>query len=112
MATKLGDIFLRAPAQLALAEARLETGDTSGALSVVNDALPGLANLPESRWRALTLAARADRDRAREHAAAAKQQLDAIASQWGQEAFELYIKRPDLQQILWRVSREFPANYK
>jgi tetratricopeptide (TPR) repeat protein len=111
-AAKLGDVFLQVPAQLALAEAHLESGDPSGALSVVNDALPGLVNLPDSRWRALILAARADRDRAREHAAAAKQQLDAIASQWGEAAFALYIKRPDLQQVLWRVSRIFPANYK
>jgi tetratricopeptide (TPR) repeat protein len=107
MAAKLGDLSLQIPAQLALAEARLESGDTAGALSLVNEALPGLESLPDSRWRALILAARADHGSSREHAAAAKQQLDTIASQWGEGAFGLYIKRPDLQKMVRFLTR-FP----
>ena len=112
MAAKLGDFSIQVPSRLAVAEARLENGDADGALSGIHDILPALASLPDSRWRALALAARAAGPKARDYAAAAKQQLDAITSQWGPSAFDLYIKRPDSQKLLRRISHLFPGDHK
>lgn len=99
---KLGDISLRLDAQVLLAEARLESGDSTGALDIIHQTEPLVEKLPLSRWRVLALAARADSTRAREYAQAAKQQLDTIALEWGAPAFQTYLARPDVQ-ILWRT---------
>ena len=112
MSAKLGDISIRVPAELALAEARLDSGDARGALLSIRSAEPMLASFPESRWRAMALAARADGTQAVRYAAEAKKQLDAIAGEWGAQPFAQYMTRPDVE-MLWRpLSRLFPANHK
>jgi tetratricopeptide (TPR) repeat protein len=99
---RLADISLRLGAQLAFAEARLESGDPAGALAMIHETEPLVANLPLSHWHVLALAARADRARAQEYAKAAKQQLESVAREWGTETFQVYLARPDVQ-ALWRT---------
>jgi tetratricopeptide (TPR) repeat protein len=91
---------------LAVAEARLETGDHRGVLSVVQAAASQLGKLPDSNWRAMAMESAAskalgDKDTAKRTALAAQERLDAIAIQWGSAAFQLYHARPDLQRF-WR----------
>ena len=93
--------------RLALLEALLATRDSVGALGVFHDMEPALGAQPESRWRALALLARSDRqyaDRAKE----ALGQLDAL---WGHDARQLYLKRPDVKQ-LWPLLPSNSANRK
>ena len=105
MAEKSGSLESLRVAQLAAAEGRLETGDAAGSLELIRKMEPSLAKLPLSHWQALALAARSDPVHGRQDAAAAKQQLDEIASQWGAAVFQLYIARPDLAAMLRTISR-------
>jgi tetratricopeptide (TPR) repeat protein len=91
---------------LAVAEARLETGDCRAALAAVQAAENQLTGLPDSNWRAKVLEARAsealgDRGAARREALVAQAQLQEIQRQWGESVFQSYHARPDLQR-LWR----------
>jgi tetratricopeptide (TPR) repeat protein len=106
MAAAAPDVSVLLASTLAVAEARLETGDWKGVLSAVEAVDARLASLPDSNWRARVLEARAsealrDRDTAKKFALAAQRQLEGIARQWGERAFQLYHARPDLQRF-WR----------
>jgi serine/threonine protein kinase len=81
--------------RLALMEALLAMHDVAGALGVFHDVEPALAAYPESRWRALALMARSDR----QFAARADEALGQLDSLWGHQALLVYRKRPDIQQI-------------
>jgi hypothetical protein len=107
-AAKFNDVTTLVSARLALLQARLETGDRAGALSVFHEAEPALAGHPESRWRALALMARADR----QYASSARQALDAIARQWGDAAFRLYLARPDMQKLSLPLTQSISASQK
>lgn len=93
------DVSLRVAARLTLAQARLDDKDPAAALAVIRDAEPLIEKLPLSHWQMLALEARADIGKAREHAEAAKRQLDAIAVAWGDPAFRTYLARPDIQAL-------------
>lgn len=91
---------------LAVAEARLETGDSKGVFAALRPLESRLSQLPDSDWQAKSFEARAseslgDRDAARQAALAAQAQLDAIERRWGEPAFQAYRARPDLLR-LWR----------
>ena len=105
MAEKSGDLGALRAAQIAAAEARLDAGDAAGSLELIQKMEPMVAALPLSHWRTMALGARADRMKGRQYAAAAKQQLDEIAHQWGATAFQLYVTRPDISELLRTVSR-------
>lgn len=107
LARMIGDRSVQIPAQLTLAEAYLEGGDTSDALTILREVIPSVTDLPDSRWRTLALAAQVDRAKARAYATSARQQLDAIAMQWGSATFALYIRRQDSQRLLRPLSRQF-----
>jgi len=94
-AEKLGNVAALLTARLALAQVRLETGDAPGALSLLEQAQPELAGRPESRWRALALKSRADP----QSAAPARQALDELHRLWGDDAFQRYLSRPDVQKL-------------
>jgi hypothetical protein len=102
---------------LAVAEARLETGDWKGVLAAVQPAEGRLSKLPDSNWQAKALEARAsealgDRNSAMAFALAAQKQLEVMERQWGGPAFQSYHGRPDLQR-LWRpLLRTVSANAK
>jgi tetratricopeptide (TPR) repeat protein len=105
MAEKGGDVGALRAAQMAAAEARLDTGDAAASLALIRKMEPVVAALPLSHWRVLALAARADRVNGRQYAVAAKQQLDEIAHQWGATAFQLYVARPDISELVRTISR-------
>jgi tetratricopeptide (TPR) repeat protein len=106
IAAAMPDVSVLLASTLAVAEARLETGDWKGVLAAVQPAEDRLSKLPDSNWQAKALEARAsealrDRDGARQFALAAQRQLEVIERQWGGRAFQSYHARPDLQR-LWR----------
>ena len=90
--------------QLALAEARLEAGDTKGCADVILQAQQISARLHEGEreWRAWLLAARANQrlgnlDAMRQQLSSAQSLLNALREKWGDEAFSGYMSRPDIQ---------------
>ena len=92
---KQGSVAALLTARLAVAQARLDTGDAAGALSLLEQAQPELAGRPESRWRALALKSRVDP----QSAEPARQSLDALRHLWGEDAFQHYLSRPDIQKL-------------
>jgi tetratricopeptide (TPR) repeat protein/tRNA A-37 threonylcarbamoyl transferase component Bud32 len=95
---------LMAEAQLALAEARLQAGDAPGAADAAERAQILFAQLgrAEAEWRAWLASARARlRSGDPSAASAAAERADALLSSlrqlWGDEAFEGYLQRPDVQ---------------
>ena len=91
-------------AQLALAEALLETGDAGRALETALQAQASFARLgqQDSEWRALLVAASAsrsagDRAKVQEYAARAAAVLLALQQRWGAATYEKYNQRPDVQ---------------
>ncbi|MFN2596085.1 MAG: tetratricopeptide repeat protein [Pyrinomonadaceae bacterium] len=102
----IGDSSLYADALLAYAEALLASGDAQGAQTKALDAEGSFekGGQRESAWRAWLVAAqaaaRANRqDAAREYAARAASALDDLHRAWGDEAFNTYQARRDVQ--LW-----------
>jgi hypothetical protein len=101
------DQKLRINALLALAEAKFEIADFSGALKTAEQAqtLSGRASQQESQWRAHFIAARAsermkDHRTAREHLLQVKSLLSSLRQKWGSEPFNRYLGRPDIQLYL------------
>jgi tetratricopeptide (TPR) repeat protein len=99
-ASKSDDVSALLSARLALAEARLENGDRTGAATLLQTTEPTLAGHPESRWRAFALLARIDRKRV----VTARQALDDLKTQWGDAAFAQYQTRNDVRKLLRPLS--------
>lgn len=109
LAQLTGDPRLVAYAKLALAEAQLEGGDAGSAL---NNALSaqesfGRSGHLDSHWRALLIAALAERrmgehGRAGEYARHATAVLSELSRRWG-DAFGGYANRPDVQSYRGRL---------
>ena len=91
-------------AQLALAEVMLAGKDPAAALQTALEAqkIFGQSGQKDSEWRALLIAARAsdltgDKSTAQDYASRAEQACSALQQKWGAEAYESYLKRPDIQ---------------
>ena len=104
MAQTLKSQPLSTSAQLALAEVMLLSKDTSAALQTANDAqkIFGQTGQKDSEWRALLIAARAsdlagDKSTARAYASRADAACNALQQVWGVEAYQTYLRRPDIQ---------------
>ena len=104
MANQTGNPRLKAEARLALAEARLEIEDPQGADSVAAEAQQLFARLerPEGEWRAWLMTARAnlhigDRSAASTSAARADSLRSSLRQLWGDNPFEQYMKRQDVE---------------
>ena len=104
MARQAGDAALLSRALLALAEAQLRNGATGDALASATQAEEkfAAAGQLESEWRALVLAARAslalnDEASAKKDLARASNLLTKLQQEWGQQAFDPYLTRPDIQ---------------
>jgi tetratricopeptide (TPR) repeat protein len=111
LAARAGDPWFIARSTLALAEAMLESGDASGALTTALRAQESAARNAdeESEWRAWLLAARASRRAAdqtmpREYASHAAELLSRLEQKWGTEAFNGYLARPDIKYARERLS--------
>jgi len=103
-------------AQLALAEVLLLAKDAEGALRAALDAQPLCARSgqQDSEWRAWLMAARAsqitgNRSAAQTYASKAQTLCDGLREKWGSDAYEGYLRRPDIQsyrsQIAQTISR-------
>ena len=104
MAQTLKSQPLSTSAQLALAEVMLLSKDPSAALKTANDAqkIFGQTGQKDSEWRALLIAARAsdlagDKSTARAYASRADAACNALQQVWGVEAYQTYLRRPDIQ---------------
>lgn len=103
-------------AQLALAEVLVLAKDAQGALRAALEAQPlcARAGQQDSEWRAWLMAARAsqitgDRSAAQMYASRAQTLCDGLREKWAADAYEGYLRRPDIQtyrsQIAQIVSR-------
>jgi serine/threonine protein kinase/lipopolysaccharide biosynthesis regulator YciM len=95
---------LTSSAQLALAEAMLLQKDSAASLdnALQVEKVFAQSGQQDSEWRALLLAARAsdlagNKSAARDYAARAEQTSNALQEKWGAEAYQNYLKRPDIQ---------------
>ena len=91
-------------AHLALAEVLVLAKDSKGALSAALEAqlLCERFGQQDSEWRALLMAARAsqiaaDRSTAQMYATRARALCDGLREKWGADAYEGYLRRPDVQ---------------
>jgi serine/threonine protein kinase/cytochrome c-type biogenesis protein CcmH/NrfG len=89
---------------LALAEVLLIANDSKGALENALEAQKMLAQSgqQDSQWRALLIAARAselaaNKSAARDYASQADSLCAGLEQKWGKEAYESYLRRPDIQ---------------
>jgi serine/threonine protein kinase/tetratricopeptide (TPR) repeat protein len=103
-AEKLKSSPLTTSAQLALAEVMLLQKDSAAALdnALQLEKVFAQSGQQDSEWRALLIAARAsdlagNKTAAREYAARAAQTCNALQQRWGAEAYQNYLKRPDIQ---------------
>src|SRR5262249_50318433 len=79
-----GDPVHRRAARFSTAEARIESGDATGATHLLKAWQSSLENLPDSNWKALALLARADRTRAADYSSQAQHVLEDMTRQWGE----------------------------
>ena len=102
---------LTTSAQLALAEVMLLQKDTAGALEKALAAQKVFAKSgqQDSEWRSLLIAARAsdlagDKSAAQDYASRADQVCNALQQKWGGDAYQSYLKRPDIQTYRKQLS--------
>jgi tetratricopeptide (TPR) repeat protein/predicted Ser/Thr protein kinase len=106
LAKQLNDPWQLAKAQLALAEAMLLSGESQGASSNALQSQEVFARLGQraSEWRALVAAAVAseksgDKSKAHEYALRANDLLSKLEQRWGQDSYNTFLGRPDVQRI-------------
>jgi ATP/maltotriose-dependent transcriptional regulator MalT len=107
MALKTNDQYLLSVAQLALAEATLDSNRAQDALKVALQAQQSFERLgqKDSEWRAWLIAARAsqrlgERAAMHEYAVNANKRLGSLEDRWGREAYNGYLSRQDIQRSL------------
>lgn len=117
LATRAGDAALLSRAMLALSEAQYENDDAAGALENALRVQERLAasGQQESEWRAWLIAARAnerkgDKSRSEEQLKKAADILSLLRQKWGQDAFKLYVERPDIQLYTKQLGKAFTAD--
>ena len=111
-AVDLGDPALLYSARSTLAQVLLETQDAASALKTITEDLNHLVSKDqqESLWQAYLFAARAseklgDTDSALKYAAQSREVLASIHNTWGEQAYQLYIKRPDVNSMLGQLNK-------
>jgi serine/threonine protein kinase/Flp pilus assembly protein TadD len=104
MARQSGDPALQSEALLALAEAMVQGGDFPDAVKTALEAQELFARLGKQdlEWLAWLVAARAsqgsrDTQKAREYASRAEKLLSGLQQKWGDDNFNTYVNRPDVQ---------------
>ena len=102
---------LTTSAQLALAEVMLLQKDSAGALenALAAQKVFAQSGQQDSEWRALLIAARAsdltgDKTAAKDYASRADQVCNALPQKWGADAYQSYLKRPDIQSYRKQLS--------
>jgi hypothetical protein len=105
MAKTLGSDSLLRNSLLAVAEAKLATGDASGSLALASDLAKYFEEKGqlESKLKALAIADSASRGADRErYAGDAKATLAGLRQEFG-ASFDGFAARPDIQQIIMRL---------
>jgi tetratricopeptide (TPR) repeat protein/tRNA A-37 threonylcarbamoyl transferase component Bud32 len=112
MAKKVNDPQLISSALLALAEVLLIGNDAKGSLENALEAQNMLARSghQDSEWRALLIAARAsnlagNKAAAQEYASQADSLCAGLEQKWGKEAYNGYLRRPDIQNYRNQVEQ-------
>jgi serine/threonine protein kinase/Tfp pilus assembly protein PilF len=112
MAKKVNTPQLISIALLALAEVLLIGNDPKGALENALEAQKMLARSgqQDSEWRALLIAARAgelagNKSAARDYASQADTLCAGLEQKWGKEAYEGYLRRPDIQNYRNQIAQ-------
>ena len=107
MALKTNDQYLLAVAQLALAEATLDSNGARDALKMALQTQQSFERVgqTDSEWRAWLIAARAsqrlgERAAVHEYAVNANKRLRSLEDRWGREAYNGYLTRQDIQRSL------------
>jgi tetratricopeptide (TPR) repeat protein len=102
---------LTTSAQLALAEVILLQKDANRAMAQALEAQKVFAQSgqQDSEWRALLIAARAsdlagNKSAARDYATRADQLCNSLSQKWGADAYQSYLKRPDIQTYRKQLS--------
>jgi ATP/maltotriose-dependent transcriptional regulator MalT len=97
---------------LFLAEVLLEGGESRKALEKALEAQAVSARFGQqvSEWQALTTAAQAafregDKQTARQYASRASELLTALQQRWGEEAYNGFLSRPDIQNHRSRLDK-------
>jgi tetratricopeptide (TPR) repeat protein/predicted Ser/Thr protein kinase len=103
-ARKANDPAVLAESLLALAAAMAQAGDAAGAARNALEAqeIFARAGRRDCEWLAWLIAARASKangedDRARDYASRAQQVLSGVQQQWGNDNYNSYLNRPDVQ---------------
>jgi tetratricopeptide (TPR) repeat protein/predicted Ser/Thr protein kinase len=103
-ARQSGDPAVLSESLLALAEAMAQAGDAAGATKNALEAqqIFARAGRRDCEWLAWLIAARASKangeaDKARDYALRAQQVLVSIQQQWGNDNYNSYLNRPDVQ---------------
>lgn len=111
IATQSKDPAVLSEALLALAEARLLSGDAAGALTTAlsSQEILGRLGKQDSEWIALAIAARASRStgdttKAQDFARRATDLLSGLPAKWGAENYNAYLSRPDVQFVRKQLS--------
>lgn len=106
LARKADDAALLSHAMLALAEAQLNQGAAAESLATAVQVEQRCSSVgqQESAWRALVIAARASRALndsvgAQQHLTKASNLLSDLRPKWGDQAFHLYLTRPDIKSL-------------
>ena len=117
LAGEQDDARLVSAAQLALAEALLESGDARAAFDTALRARESFAGAgqQESQWRALLVAGRAglnlgERERAHELLTGADKLFFDLQRVWGAEAFRGYLTRADVQSYRRQLNEALAAS--
>jgi tetratricopeptide (TPR) repeat protein len=117
LATSTNNPWLISKAQLALAEAMLESGDAQGALtnSLRAQESFALAGQQASEWRAWLIAALAARranheTQAHEFAAHAAKLLSSLEEKWGAQDYSSYLSRQDVQSARKKLNEFSQSN--
>ncbi len=95
-------------ALLSLAQARLQTGNRTGALDLLGQLEARLTGHPESRWRAFALRSRVEPA----YIARAQESLADLHQLWGDDVFSTYLTRPDIQKLSGPLLSATAANQK
>lgn len=116
LAKTIGMPRLISSGQLALAEAQLESGQMQAALKTALALQPAFARSgqQQSEWRAWVIAALAsshlgDRAAAHDYIVRADSLLSEIRREWGEELYNGYLSRPDVQHYRRQIGEIMPS---
>lgn len=105
-AKQADDVALLSRTMLALAKAQLTQGAAGDSLATAQQAEQRFSNAgqQDSQWQAAVIASRAcsalhDDVNAEKHLARASALVTGLRTKWGEEAFSLYITRPDIKLL-------------